>query len=64
MLEVTVKSVNGQDRVKLNGYDKLTPGAARAAVNVSFGVAAHATVRADDGTEYRVTHSGVRKVQS
>lgn len=63
MLEVTVTNdaIGQTVQVKLNGYDKLTASAARAARNVAYGVGAHVTVT-DGETVYRVTRS-TRKVQ-
>jgi hypothetical protein len=59
-IELNVKASDGRTAVvRVDGYDTLTPAAARAAVDVAFGYAATATV--DDGiTTYRVSRNRVR----
>lgn len=69
MLEVTVtRKVNRpmyqvfQQTVRIGGYDKLTPAAAKAAERVAFGGNGNATV-SDGTTAYRIYPNSVRKIQ-
>lgn len=71
MLEVTVTRTTGsnefnyrvhEQRVRINGYEKLTPAAAKAAEQIAFGNNGNATV--SDGTKaYRIYPNSVRKIQ-
>lgn len=63
MLEVTVvnEAIGQTVIVKMDGYDKLTAAAARAARDMAYGKGAYVTV-SDGDTTYRVTRS-TRKVQ-
>jgi hypothetical protein len=69
MLEVTVRRTVTHPEyqvftsdVRLNGFAKLTPAAARAAVNVAFG-AGGGEVTCSEGYGYKVYANSVRKFQ-
>lgn len=69
MLEVTARRTVTRPQyqvfsnlVRINGYERLTPKAARAALTVAFGNDTYGEVVDENGNGYRITPKSCRKV--